>query len=340
LATHDLFGKPDATFPDHAFFGAHDLVGKPDTTFPDHALMAVRSRFQLVLDPIVGALVAGLLGAIKRMDRRRTANFVAAFMRRIGPLLPEHRVGRDNLRAAFPQKSAAEIERILAGVWDNLGRVAVEFAHLDEFTVEGLGPPAADMITYTPAAKKYYESIAAGDRPVLGFAAHLANWELPAVVAKTLGRSTAILYRRPNIAPISDVIVKLREPLMGELIASGLAAPLQLARAVRAGVHVGMLVDQHYSKGVEVIFFGRRCLANPLIALLARQTECPIHGLRVMRKPDGNSFEAEITAPIDVPRDADGQIDVARTMQAITSVIEGWVREHPEQWLWLHRRWR
>jgi len=59
-----------------------------------------------------------------------------------------------------------------------------------------------------------------------------------------------------------------------------------------------------------------------------------------VRKPDGNSFWVEITDPIDPVRDADGHIEIKGTMQTITSVIEGWIREHPEQWLWLHRRWR
>jgi KDO2-lipid IV(A) lauroyltransferase len=101
-----------------------------------------------------------------------------------------------------------------------------------------------------------------------------------------------------------------------------------------------MLADQHYSKGVEVMFFGRPCLANPLLAMLARQTELPIYGMRVVRKPDGNSFWGEISPPVEPVRDADGRIEIKGTMQGITAVIERWVREYPEQWLWLHRRWR
>jgi len=292
------------------------------------------------LDGIAGALVAGILGAAKRMDRKRTADFAGALMRRFGPLLPEHRVGRENLHAAFPEKSATEIEGILAGVWDNLGRIAVEFAHLDEFCIEGTGPQTADVVTHPPGMAERYWRMMANDKPMLGFAAHLANWELPAVVAKVLVERSAVLYRRPNIRPISNLIVKMRAPLMGELIPTGLDAPVKMARLVQSGTHVGMLVDQHFSKGVDVIFFGRRCRANPLIALIARQTECPIHGLRVVRKPDGNSFYAEITDPIEPVRDAQGKIDVTSTMQVVTSVVEGWVREFPEQWLWLHRRWR
>ncbi len=293
-----------------------------------------------LIDGTIGAITIGLLSAIKRMDRKRTANFASAFMRTIGPLLPENRIGRENLRLAFPDKSNAEIDKILAGVWDNLGRIAVEFAHLDEFCIEGAGPQTPDVIAHAPEMAERYGRMLEKGKPMLGFAAHLANWELPAVVAKALVPQSAVLYRRPNIRPISDVIVKLRAPLMGQLVATGIEAPVKLARLLDSGTHVGMLVDQHISKGVDVLFFGRRCRANPLIAMIARQTECPIHGLRVVRKPDRNSFWVEITDPIDPVRDADGRVDIKGTMQTITSVIEGWVREHPEQWLWLHRRWR
>jgi KDO2-lipid IV(A) lauroyltransferase len=292
------------------------------------------------LDATVGAMAAGALGVAKRMDRRRTANFAGALMRRLGPLRPEHRLGRANLHAAFPDKSDAEIEQILGGVWDNLGRIGVEFAHLDEFSVAGLGVPSPNDITYAPHVAERYQQLIASGRPLLCFAAHLANWELPAVMGHLLGAKSAVLYRRPNIPPVNDLIVKLRTPLMGDLIATGLSAPVQLGRLLEAGCHVGMLADQHFTKGVEVSFFGRRCLANPLIALLARQTGCAIHGLRVVRLADGNSFRGEITESIAPARDTDGRIDVAGTMQAVTDVIEGWVREHPEQWLWLHRRWR
>ena len=293
-----------------------------------------------LLDAAAGGLAVGLLGAVKHTDRKRMANFAGALMRRVGPLFKEHRIGRDQLRAAFPEKSGAEIETILGGVWDNLGRIAIEFAHLDEFSVAGAGPATPDAITYPPESQERYDRIMKSGRPTIGFAAHLANWELPGVGAKLIGAKSAVLFRRPNIGAVSDIIIKLREPLMGELIATGLDAPVKLARLLQSGSHVGMLADQHYSKGVEVTFFGRPCLANPLVAMLARQTELPIHGMRVVRKPDGNSFWGEVSDPVEPVRGTDGRIDIKGTMQAVTAVIEGWIRQHPEQWLWLHRRWR
>jgi Kdo2-lipid IVA lauroyltransferase/acyltransferase len=298
------------------------------------------SAFKPLLDKVSGALTVGLLGAIKHTDRKRMANFAGGLMRKIGPLFKEHRLGRENLRAAFPEKSDAEIEQILGGVWDNLGRIAIEFAHLDEFCVAGFGTQTDDVITYPPESQERYDWIMHSSRATIGFAAHLANWELPAVGAKLIGAKSAVLFRRPNIGAVADEIIKLREPLMGELVATSLDAPVKLARLLQSGVHVGMLADQHYTRGVEVTFFGRKCLANPLVAMLARQTGLPIYGMRVVRKPDGNSFWGEVSQPVEPVYDADGKFDIKGTMQAVTLVIEGWIRQNPEQWLWLHRRWR
>jgi Kdo2-lipid IVA lauroyltransferase/acyltransferase len=192
-----------------------------------------------------------------------------------------------------------------------------------------------------PATSERFHRLRNDGKPALIFASHLANWELPALVAARHGLDTVLLFRPPNIRAVSDAVLKIRAGCMGTLVATGLDAPVKLLRVLEADRHVAMLADQHFVKGVEVTFFGRRCKANPLIAQLARHVECPIHGTRIVRRRDDrNRFTIEMTEAVAPARDAEGLIDIAGTMQAITSVIEGWVREHPEQWLWLHRRWR
>jgi KDO2-lipid IV(A) lauroyltransferase len=276
---------------------------------------------------------------LRRTDPDRMADLAAAVLRRVGPWLPEHRIGRANLAAAFPDKTPQEIERILAGVWDNLGRVAAEFAHLDRIWDHDPAQPERGRIIVSPEMAARFERLRDDGRPALIFTAHLANWELPAVAAAAHGIETAILYRPPNIGDIDRIVRSVRSLNMGRLIPTGLDAPLRLAEALERGLHVGMLVDQYTVQGVEVTFFGRRTRANPLIARLARRIDCPIHGVRMIRLPD-RRFRGELTEEIAPVREATGEIDVAATMQVITSVIEGWVREYPEQWLWLHRRWR
>jgi Kdo2-lipid IVA lauroyltransferase/acyltransferase len=297
-------------------------------------------RLAWIPDAAMGWLTFALIGAIRLADRRRAADFWGGFMRRLGPWLPEHRVGRANLVAAFPDKPATEIEHILAGVWDNLGRYAVEFAQIDRLGIADLTRPEDDILVDPPTLERFLRLRDDG-KPALIFASHLANWELPALVAARHGLDTAVLYRRPNVRAVGDAVLKLRADCMGTLVATGLSAPVELLRMLEANRNVAMLADQHFVKGVEVTFFGRSCKANPLIARLARHVECPIHGARIVRRSDDrNRFRIEMTEAIAPVRDAQGLIDIQGTMQVITTVIEGWVREHPEQWLWLHRRWR
>jgi len=248
-------------------------------------------------------------------------------------------VGRANLAAAYPEKSAEEIEEILRGVWENLGRVAAEFPHIDRIRVFDPARPGPVNIEYDTDSLERFHRLRTDGKPALVFTAHLANWELAARIAAEYGIAATILYRAPNLAGIAAAVQEIRAVNMGTLVPTTRDAPLVLASALERGAHVGMLVDQYFTQGIDVQFFGRPARTNPLIARLARNVECPIHGARMIRL-GGRHFRGELTEALEPPRDAQGRIDVQGTMQAITSVIESWVREHPEQWLWVHRRWR
>lgn len=290
-------------------------------------------------DFVLGHLAVLVLRCVRLTDPDRMADFCGNFMRRAGPWLREHRLGRENLAAAFPEKTPAEIEDILGGVWDNLGRLGAEFAHLDRIWDHDPARPGEGRIEFSQESVERFIKLRDDGRGALVFAAHLANWELPALAGAAHGLDSAVLFRAPNLGAVAKAVQDIRAVSMGTLIQTGFDAAWRAARALESGTHVGMLVDQHYVKGVDVTFFGRRCKANPLIAALARQTGCPIHGTRAIRLP-GHRFRAELTGEIKPVRDAAGEIDIAGTMQAVTDVVESWIREHPEQWLWVHRRWR
>lgn len=287
----------------------------------------------------VGALTVGLLRTTRYFDPIKTGNFFSRIAQTIGPRLREEKIGRANLTAAFPEKSPDEINAILAGVWDNLGRVGAEFAHIDRIWDYDESCPEKSRIELSPRTYELFHQLRLDGKPALIFASHLANWEMPALAAVAHGLDTAILYRRPNIASADRIIQEMRQIKMGTLIPAGRDAPLRLAEALKNGQHVAMLVDQYLTGGVEINFFGRKTRANPMLARLLRQVECPVHGVRIIRLP-GRRFRAELSEEVKPVRTADGQIDIQGTTQAVNDVIEGWIREYPEQWLWLHRRWR
>ncbi|MGA9280072.1 MAG: lipid A biosynthesis lauroyl acyltransferase [Pseudolabrys sp.] len=288
---------------------------------------------------LVGAFAIGVLKMVRAVDPDKMADFTGWMMSRIGPLLPESRIGRANLAVAFPEKSQAEIDTILRGCWDNLGRMGAEFAHLDRLWSYDREQPTRGRIDLAQPDIERFHKLLDDGKPALIFAAHLANWELPAICATTYNLDSAVLYRRPNIARIDRWLTETRTAHMGELISTDLDAPMKIADALQRGAHVGILVDQYYSRGVPVAFFGRQTLANPLLARLAQHFDCPIHGTRIIRL-ENHRFRAELTDEIKPARDANGKIDIAGTMQIITSVVEQWIRQCPEQWLWMHRRWR
>jgi KDO2-lipid IV(A) lauroyltransferase len=288
---------------------------------------------------IAGFIAVWVLRALRRVDPDRIAAASTATAPRIGRWLPEHRIGRANLAAAYPEKSPAEIEAILSGVWDNLGRVAAEYAHLDRLWDYDPAHPNTGRVELAPETAERFARLRDDGKPGLIFAAHLGNWELPALAAAAYGLDTAVLYRAPNVVPVAQAVRQIRTVNMGTLIPTGIGAPAKAAAALERGLHFAMLVDQFYYHGTDVTFFGRRTKANPMIARLARHFDCPIHGTRVIRLPGGR-FRIELTDAIAAPRDAEGRIAVQPTMQLITAIVEGWIREHPEQWLWLHRRWR
>ena len=300
----------------------------------------LRDAAKPVAEAAVGALTIGLLRSTRFFDPDKTANFFGRVTRLIGRRLREDRIGRENLTAAFPEKSLEEIEKILTGVWDNLGRIGAEFAHLDhiwDYDVDH--PDKPSRVEFGARTKQLFEQLRDDGKPAIFFASHLGNWEIPALAAVAHGLDCAILFRRPNSQSADRAIERIRAVKMGTLIPAGREAPLRLGEALQNNQHVAMLVDQYLGNGVDVTFFGRKTKANPTLARLVRQVECPIHGVRIIRLPNYR-FRAELSDEVKPARDASGQIDIQGTMQAVTSVVEGWVREYPDQWLWLHRRWR
>src|SRR6202012_5968267 len=153
-----------------------------------------------VVDALVGAITIALLRTVRLFDPIKTADALGRITRLIGPLTREQRIGRANLVAAFPEKSPAEIDAILAGVWDNLGRLGAEFAHLDHVWEHDPAFPEKSRIEIPLRTHELFAKLRLDEKPALIFASHLGNWELPAVAAVAHGLDAAILFRRPNSA--------------------------------------------------------------------------------------------------------------------------------------------
>ena len=183
-------------------------------------LLRARARLRDATKPLgqaaVGALTIGILRTARYFDPIKTADLFGRIARSIGPMMREQKIGRANLTAAFPEKSPAEIEAILAGVWDNVGRLGAEFAHLDHIWEHDAARPEDSRIEIEARSYELFTQLRLDGKPALIFASHLANWELPALAAVAHGLDAAILYRRPNIASADPIIQDMRAVKMGK----------------------------------------------------------------------------------------------------------------------------
>lgn len=257
--------------------------------------------------------------------------------RNLGPLLAEHRVAKNNLAVAFPEMSERQRQDILTGAWDNLGRTGAEYVFLDR--IFDFDPEAPGSGRFEVDGIDQFLAIRDSGKPAILFSAHLANWEILAICAAAYDLDMTALFRPPNNAFVAERLDRVRRQTMGHLVPSMTGAAIALSGALERGGRVGLLVDQFYHKGPALTFFGRKARTNPMLGVLARRFDCPVYGARTIRLAGGR-FRLELHGPYELPRDASGEIDINETMQMVTSIVEDWVREHPDQWLWMHRRWR
>lgn len=250
--------------------------------------------------------------------------------RRVGPPLGVSRQARRNLAAALPELSAPEVERVLRGMWDNLGRVAAEYPHLRRIGVFG-----GDGRVETRGLEHVERALARGRRMIV-FSGHLANWEIAALAAAQYGIDVAQIYRTANNPLVDRMILGFRDG-RGEFIPKE-AVGRRAVAALRRGAHLTILADQKLNEGIPVPFFGRPAMTAPALALLALRFGCDVLPARVERL-EGARFRLTIEPPLRLPASGNRDADVGALMTAVNATLERWIRERPEQWFWVHRRW-
>lgn len=277
-----------------------------------------------------GWLARGVYFGLRRLPVNRSSDLVGGLFRLIGPRLGVSRIARRNLARAFPEKSEAEREAILRGMWENLGRTAGEFPHLEDGRFYAAH---CDVV-----GAEHIRALRDDGKGGLTFSAHLGNWEMANLFAGAEGLVMHRFYRAANNPAVEDLFRRARGGAPGEVLPKGAAGARRAFALLKKGEHLGMLVDQKLNEGIPVPFFGRDAMTTTSIAQFALRLDLPVVPGRVVRTAP-HRLRVEIYPPMELPRTGDLDADVRELMTRINAMIEGWIREHPDQWLWLHRRW-
>jgi KDO2-lipid IV(A) lauroyltransferase len=249
------------------------------------------------------------------------------------------RVGIRNLELAFPDKDTREREQILKNVFRNLGRVLAVFSEFDDLTAENLG----DLIVYDPDpayVTSYERSINEGrGRIILG--SHMGNWELQAFAYSTLFESLSFLARRMDNPLIEDRVIRIRTRLGNKQIDKENSAGAIL-RVLRSGGAVGVLADvnSHPKEGVFVPFFGIPACTASGVAMLALRTNAAIVPMWTIWDKDLKRYRIVYDNVIEPVSTGDREKDIVAITAQYTAAIERVIRAFPDQWIWIHRRWK
>lgn len=273
-----------------------------------------------------------LIGFIPRKWAVRLGNFM-------GQILfwadRKHRmIAIDNLTRAFgDEKSPTEIKMLARRVFKNLVQIIFEIGwslNLDSkdfpkyFVIEGLS-------NYKRAYKK--------NKGVLGLTAHIGNWELLPIVEAMIGYPLNIIYRPLDLSFLNQFFIMLRSRF-GAKTTSKANSMFKIFKSLKQGEIIGMLMDQNvdWYEGVFVDFFGQRACTNKGLALLALKTGAPVVPVFLVR--EGEGFKAEFGSEVPLIKTGDKTKDIEANTQQYNKIIEEFICRYPDQWFWVHQRWK
>ncbi len=288
----------------------------------------VRYRLEFYLARLFWALFAALPVAV-------ASNLGGALGGIVGRLPPLARRAERNLRLAMPELSQSERAAIIAGVWRNLGRTLAELPHVGGFSLTEDEPRSGQI---QMCGGEYLTAHLGQAKSTLLFSAHMANWELMAPAIKARAQAVHVVYRAPNNPLIDSWLQQVREGVSLSALAKGRSAARSILSALKDGESVAMLVDQKMNDGIAVPFFGRPAMTAPALAQLALRQDLVVLPVRCERLT-GAAFRVTVLAPLPIVKSGDHMADVAAMMGQVNDLLESWIRERPEQWLWLHNRW-
>ncbi|NIA71193.1 lauroyl acyltransferase [Pelagibius litoralis] len=253
--------------------------------------------------------------------------------RQVGTRLSVNRRAIKHLQIAFPGMPESECRTIIAGMWDNLGRLVAEYPHLGT-----IANPKSGRVEVHNAERMV--GVQQTGKPFIGFSGHMANFELMPVVAYKHDLNLTVVSRPVNSLVIQRILLYFRERPTGNWgkIPKGVDGARQALKLLKQGLNLGVLVDQRTSQGVALPLFGQPARTTLGIAKLAIDQDLPLVPVHIERL-GGARFRISLEPPISHPQLGDRLEEAKAMMTEVNRTLERWIRHRPQDWLWLHRRW-
>ena len=284
-----------------------------------------RSFFQKYFsDPLMGILV-GLLFLILRLLPLSVARFLGENLGAIVGILMKQRnqIALLNMQIAFPEKTLMERKKILRRMWRHFGRVAAEIFHTNKI-----------MKSLQVQGIEYLQKLHQEQKGGFVCSAHFGNWELPFAQCVAPDFKINPVFRTANNPYINKMLFGRRE---GTHIPKGPLGARLMLQVLKDNQFISILCDQKFREGLTIPFFGMPAQTATSMAGLAVKLNLPIIMARCTWQKNGH-YLLELTPPLPLPKNLPREQAEYEIMSRVNHIYENWIREYPEQWLWIHRR--
>jgi KDO2-lipid IV(A) lauroyltransferase len=265
---------------------------------------------------------------------KNASNFASFLAKFIGKKIAVNNLARKNITQSLPHLSANEVENVLDGMWDNLGRIVGEFIYISKSSGKDLLP----YVEMDEESKNNIEFIKQNFNGGIIFSAHIGNWEIGPKIFLENGINVKTVYRPLNNASVDDMTSKIRGV---EMIAKSAKGNKQIINEIKNGNYVIILADQKISDGIWVPFFNRPALTTASIAKLALKYNVPLIPARSIRVGEEFKFLIRVEKPIEFQKTASiSEESILSLTTKVNQKLEEWIKEYPSQWFWVHNRWK
>jgi KDO2-lipid IV(A) lauroyltransferase len=263
----------------------------------------------------------------------RGSNLVITILQKFKNIIPFTKIARKNIRFIY-DLSPAKQEELIDKIYDNFGRFITEVALLETMDLESI----RQRVTIN--GMEHIRHFQEQNKPFLIFTGHFANWEMVLSILTKIYPDSAVVHRKVNNPYVNNFISAQREKFGVSLIPKGPYGGKILMKALRAKKAIVMLVDQKMNEGIEVPFMGQSTMTSDGLAKIALSFDYPIVPLQIVRVNNTSHFHVNLFSPLEIETTGDKNQDIRNIVLATNQIIEEWINEHPDQWLWFHRRWK
>jgi KDO2-lipid IV(A) lauroyltransferase len=293
----------------------------------------MRAGIKGVAEYSLALLIVRLFAAMPRRIAYPTAKTLA----RLGFHLArrQRRAGLRNLQMAFPELSRNALEKILRGSFENLGRLLVEFTHMPELNKGNIC-----RFVVHDGLENYLEGLRRG-RGVIFMTAHIGAWELSSFAHAVYGYPLRFVVR-PIDNPRVEKLISTYRTHSGNIPIERRSAARDILKALRQNEAVGILFDQNTtrSEGIFAEFFGIPAATTPALALFALRTGAAVVPGFLIWDTSLGKHRLRLDPPVQLIDTGNLDHDVLENTKIFNKILEGYIRAYPDQWLWIHRRWK